>query len=174
MLVEVKAGSARIVDDIFTTLADGEPLPDGPVIVSLKRFLAEKDGLLARAHPLGVRLETAESPELLGPELHRLAAVALHVHHFRDGRHFSWARLLRTRLDYRGEVRIGGHVLKDQIAFYARVGVNVFDLAQNIALRDIEAALSEISQVYQPSVDGRPTIQDLRAARAHGALVPPT
>ena len=140
----------------------GNPLPDGPGIVSLKRFLAERDALLARAHPLGVRLETGESPEKLRGHLEKLAVVVLHVPTFKDGRAFSWARLLRTRLGYTGEIRLSGHFLLDQIAFYTRVGVDAFDIAQNISLDQIEAALNEISNVYQPSVDGRVTIRDLR------------
>ena len=160
----VKGG--RIVDDPFQAVEDSASLPAGPVLVSLKRFLAEKDALLARGTPLGVKLTTAESPESLGAELHRLAAIVLHVPTFRDGRAFSWARLLRTRLGYRGEVRVGGHVLRDQIAFYTRVGVDAFDLSQNLSPGDAEAALTEITNVYQPSVDGRATIRDLRRAKA--------
>ena len=57
------------------------------------------------------------------------------------------------------------HVL-DQIAFYTRVGVDAFDVAPNISVADIQAALHEISDVYQPSVDGRVTIRDLRARQA--------
>lgn len=160
----VKGG--RIVDDAFQAAADGATLPDGPVAVSLKRFLAERDTLLARGAPLAVRLETAESPEALGTDLHRLAAIVLHIPTFRDGRAFSWARLLRTRLGYRGEVRASGHVLRDQIAFYTRVGVDAFDLSQNLSPGDVAAALTEITNVYQPSVDGRATIRDLRRERA--------
>ncbi|HXJ01698.1 MAG TPA: DUF934 domain-containing protein [Micropepsaceae bacterium] len=160
----VKGG--QIIADPFANVADGEALPDGAIIVSLKRFVAETDALLARGAPLGVQLETAESPDRLGPSLHRLATIVLHVPYFRDGRAFSWARLLRTRLGYKGEIRVSGHVLKDQIAFYARVGADAFDLSQNIPLSEIQGAFSEISNFYQPSVDGRPTIRQLRAARA--------
>jgi uncharacterized protein (DUF934 family) len=159
----VKAG--RVADDPFTAVEDGAALPDGPAVVSAKRFLAEKDTLLARGLPLGVKLETAETPEMLGQDVHKLAAIVLHIPTFRDGRAFSWARLLRTRIGFRGEVRVSGHVLKDQLAFYTRVGVDAFELNQNLSLEDIEAALSEIGNVYQPSVDGRSTIRELRAAR---------
>jgi uncharacterized protein (DUF934 family) len=156
----------RIASDAFTIVADGESLPDGPAIVSLKRYLAERDALLARFHPIGVRLETGESPESLRGHLGKVALVVLHVPTFRDGRAFSSARLLRTRLGYTGEIRLTGHFLLDQIAFYTRVGVDAFDIAQNISLDQIEAALNEISHVYQPSVDGRATIGDLRRGRA--------
>ena len=155
----------RIVEDIFLAAADDAPLPDGPAIVSLQRFLAEKTSLLARNLPVGVRLETSDTPQAIGEDLHKLALVELHVPYFKDGRAFSWARLLRTRLGYTGEIRVSGHILKDQLAFFRRVGVDAFSLAHDFPLADIEHALAEISDVYQPSVDGRATIQDLRAGR---------
>jgi uncharacterized protein (DUF934 family) len=156
----------RIVEDSFMAVSDDAPLADGPVIVSLKRFLAEKDELLARNLPVGVRLETSDTPESLGDDVHRLALVELHVPYFKDGRAFSWARLLRTRMGYQGEIRVSGHVLKDQLAFFRRVGVDAFSLSHDFSPADIEHALGEISNVYQPSVDGRATIRDLRAIRS--------
>lgn len=157
----VKAG--RIAEDSFIPVADGKELPDAPVIVSLKRFLAERDQFLVRKQPFGVRLESGESPQELQPYISRLAVVVLHIPVFRDGRAFSAARLLRTRLGYRNEIRLTGHFLLDQIAFYTRVGVDAFDVSPNISVADIQTALHEISDVYQPSVDGRVTIRDLRA-----------
>lgn len=152
-------------DRTFTPVTNGDPLPDGPAIVSLPRFQKERDSLLARGEKLGLRLEASESPELIGPDVHKLALIVLHVPYFRDGRAYSWARLLRTRLGYKGEIRVTGHVLKDQVAFFARVGVDSFDLPRPVAEPDIEAMRAEISHVYQPSVDGRETIWDLRARR---------
>jgi uncharacterized protein (DUF934 family) len=173
MLVKLdrESGRARMVEDSFTALADGEALPEGAIIVSLKRLQAETDALLTRNVPLGVRLETGESPQILAEHLHKLALVVLHVPYFKDGRGFSWARLLRDRLAYKGEIRVTGHFLKDQIAFYARVGVDAFDIAQNIPFGEIEAAFSEISNVYQPAIDGRPTIRQLRAAKPRPATI---
>jgi uncharacterized protein (DUF934 family) len=174
MLVKRDGDHLRMADDSFTLVSDNEALPNSAAIVSLTRFLAEKDQLLVRSAPLGVRLETGDSPEKLGTDLHRLALVVLHVPYFKDGRGFSWARLLRTRLAYSGEIRVTGHFLLDQIAFYARVGVDAFDIAQNIGVPEIEAALHEISNVYQPSVDGRPTIRNLRAGKRPAATISPS
>ena len=122
--------------------------------------------MLARNLPVGVRLETSDTPEALGEDVHSLAVVELHVPYFKDGRAFSWARLLRTRLGYRGEIRVSGHVLKDQLAFFRRVGVDAFSLAHDMPIADVEQALHEISNFYQPSVDGRATIRDLRVERS--------
>jgi uncharacterized protein (DUF934 family) len=153
-------------DRAFVAVADGEPLPaDGPVIVSLARFRGERDLLLARGDRLGLRLDASESPELIGDDVHKLALIVLHVPYFRDGRAYSWARLLRTRLGYKGEIRVSGHVLRDQVAFFARVGVDSFELPRPVTEADVEAVRAEISQVYQHSVDGRETIWDLRARR---------
>jgi uncharacterized protein (DUF934 family) len=157
--------SAHMIEDPFTPVADGVPLPEGAILVSLTRFLEEADALLARAVPLGVLLETADSPEKLGSAVHHLAVIELHVPYFRDGRAFSWARLLRTRLGYTGEIRITGHFLKDQMAFYARVGADAFVIVQNISLSEIQEAFFEMTNVYQPSVDHQPTIRQLRTTR---------
>ena len=159
-----KAG--RLADDAFAAVADDAPLSKtGGVIVSLKRYLGEAESLSRCGSPVGVRLESHESPEALRGHLDRIAIVVLHMPYFKDGRAFSWARLLRTRLGYTGEIRLTGHYLRDQIAFFARVGVDSFELPQNLSAEDIAAALGEISHCYQPSVDGRKTILDFRAGR---------
>jgi uncharacterized protein (DUF934 family) len=151
-----------LAENIFADAADGQPLPDGPVIVSLKRFLAERDTLLARNAPLGVRLKSEESPEALGEDVARLKLIVLEFPKFRDGRAFSWARMLRTRLNYRGEIRAAGDVLTDQLAFMHRVGIDAFQLPDKITLEMFRRALDEMSNVYQPSADGRKTIRELR------------
>jgi len=154
-----------VAKDAFTRLDDDAPLGRGAVIVSLKRFLSERAALLERNEPLGVQLETSNSPEELGSDVQRLAVVVLNIPHFKDGRGFTSARLLRTRLGFKGEIRVAGHVLHDQIAFYKRVGVNAFELPEDLSLNDYNAALGEMTNVYQPSVDGRKTIYDLRSGR---------
>ena len=158
----LKAG--REIADAFTTVADDAPSPDAPVIVSLKRFRAERNALLARAQPLGVELTTADNPETLGDDVHLLAVIAFKLPLFKDGRVFSWARVLRTRMHFTGEIRATGDFLIDQIAFMQRVGVNAFDLPPHISVTEAIAATHAISQVYQASTDHRRTIWQMRAA----------
>ena len=151
------------VDDPFVAVADEAPLPDGPAIVSLTRFLAERETLLARNAPLAVRLKAEESPEALGGDVTRLSLVVLEFPKFRDGRAFSWARLLRTRLGFRGEIRAAGDFLYDQLAFMHRVGIDTFEVTEKITPDLFRRALAEMRFVYQPSADGRQTIRALRA-----------
>ena len=149
-------------EDGFAAVADEAPLPDGPVIVSLARFAKEREALLARNTPLGVRLKSDESPAALGEDLRRLALVVLEFPKFRDGRAFSWARLLRTRLGFGGEIRASGDFLYDQLAFMHRVGIDGFEVSDKITPELYRRALGEMSLVYQPSADGRKTIRELR------------
>jgi len=158
----IKAGA--VVVDPFTLLADDQPLPpEGGAIVSLTRFRKDRDALLARNAPIGVRLNADESPEELGDDVHRLSVVVIQFPKFRDGRGFSWARMLRTRLNFTGEVRAGGDFLYDQIAYLLRTGFDAFD--SNFTLEDFDRARAEMSAVYQPSADGKKTIRDLRSGK---------
>lgn len=152
-------------EENFLSVGDDEPLPANGTIVSLARFNREKDALLARNAALGVRLKSEESPEALGEDVHRLSVVVLEFPKFRDGRAFSWARMLRTRMGYQGEIRASGHFLYDQLAFMTRVGFDAFEVPQGFTQAQYARALGEMSLVYQPSADGRKTIRELRAGK---------
>lgn len=150
--------------DHFASIADDATLPVNGTIVSLARFQKERDALATRNAPLGVRLKSSESPEALGGDVHRLSVVVLEFSAFRDGRPFSWARMLRTRMNYAGEIRAAGHFLHDQLAFMTRTGFDAFEVPKGFSLAQFERALAEMFYVYQPSADGRTTIRDLRTS----------
>jgi uncharacterized protein (DUF934 family) len=152
------------VEDTYEYVADDGAMPANGSIVSLSRFRKDKISLLERNAPLGVRLQSGESPEELGEDVHRLSVVALEFPKFRDGRGFSWARMLRTRLGFTGEIRAVGEFLYDQIAFMNRVGINAFEVRENFTLAQFRRAQGEMTDVYQPSADRRTTIRQLRAA----------
>jgi uncharacterized protein (DUF934 family) len=149
-------------EDTFVTVADDAKLPANGTIVSLARLKAERETLFARNAPLGVRLKSSQSPEALGEDVHRLCVIVLEFPVFRDGRPFSWARMLRTRMGYTGEIRAAGHFLYDQLAFLRRTGFDAFEVADTVTPAQFARALGEISYVYQPSADGKRAIRDLR------------
>jgi uncharacterized protein (DUF934 family) len=157
--------NGAFVEDAFVNVADDAALPDGAAIVSLARFQKDREMLLARNTPLGIILKSAESPEGIGEGLNRLSLVVLEFPVFRDGRGFSWARMLRERLKFSGEIRATGHFLYDQLVPLHRVGVDAFDVPQSITLEQFQRAMGEMTNVYQPSADGKKTIRDLRATR---------
>jgi uncharacterized protein (DUF934 family) len=162
--LNAKEGGA-FVEDSFVAVADDAALPDGGAIVSLTRFQKERAALLERNAPLGVRLQSSESPEALCADVNRLSLVVLEFPKFRDGRAFSWARMLRTRLGFTGEIRAVGDFLYDQINYQHRVGFDAWQVPESFTIAQFQRALTEMTNVYQPSSDGRRTIRDLRAAR---------
>jgi uncharacterized protein (DUF934 family) len=155
--------SGAFTADPFTSVTDDAALPEGPVLVSLARFEKEREAILARNTPVGVLLQSDQSPEKLGGDIIRLSLVALDFPKFRDGRAFSWARMLRTRLGFSGEIRAVGDFLYDQINYQHRVGFDAWVVPDDFRLEDFARALNEMTNVYQPSADGRKTIRQLRA-----------
>jgi uncharacterized protein (DUF934 family) len=156
----------RVESDPWVVLrpAAGEPeaaLPEGPVLVPLARWIAGAEALLARP-PTGVWLAPADDPAALAPWIDRLRVVAVDFPKFTDGRGYSIAFLLRTRLGYRGELRAIGDVLPDQLAYMKRVGFDAFALRADRKAGHALAALAAFSEAYQGSVD-----QPLPAFRRH-------
>jgi uncharacterized protein (DUF934 family) len=152
-------------EDVFAMAADDAALPDGAVLVSLERFKKERETLLARNAPLGVRLKAADNPEELGGDVSHFALIALEFPKFRDGRAFSWARILRTRLGFKGEIRAVGDFLYDQMNYQKRVGFDAWEVPDHFTVEQFNRAVAEMTNVYQPSADGRKTIRELRAVR---------
>ncbi len=138
---------------------DDQSLPENqPVIVPMAYWQAHRDTLLEREAPVGVCLEPGEEPADLAADLPRLPLVAVHFPAFKDGRGYSYARELRTRYRFPGEVRAVGDVLQDQLFYMHRVGFNAFEVRAD---RDIEEALENglrpFSVTYQGDVhDPRP------------------
>ncbi len=159
----IKSGACA--PDIYAAVADDAALPEGPVLVSLARFKKDREALLARNTPVGVRLQSSENPELLGDDVNHFALIALEFPKFRDGRAFSWARMLRTRLGFTGEIRAVGDFLYDQVNYQHRVGFDAWEVPDHFTVEMFQRALNEMTNVYQPSADGRKTIRELRAAR---------
>lgn len=150
----IKAG--RIVPDLWRQVADDEALPDdgAPALITLTRWRREGGALMRHNGPLGIVLKADEPPTLIADALERFDLVALEFPRFTDGRAYSYARLLRTRFRFTGEIRAVGDVLRDQIPFMLRCGFDGFEV------NDADAAeawkgTGEISVCYQTAADGR-------------------
>jgi uncharacterized protein (DUF934 family) len=133
------------------------------VIVSLAQWQAQRDALLQRGTPLGLRLHSDQSPEAIADDVGRFALIALEFPKFRDGRAYSYARLLRERYGFKGELRAVGDVLMEQVFFMVRTGFDAFDLQQSPdPVAAFQTALKDFTVWYQPTGDGRPTAMQLR------------
>jgi uncharacterized protein (DUF934 family) len=122
------------------------------VIVPLAELRKDTAAWLAREGRLGVRLAPAESVESLADILPRLALVAVEFPNVGDGRGFSYGRLLRERLRFKGELRaVGAGVKQDKIFLLARCGFESFELPPEENAAEALAALRRYDVVYQPA-----------------------
>jgi uncharacterized protein (DUF934 family) len=152
-----------IVEDVWTKLADDQPVPtDGPVLVSFARWREARAALLARRGPVGVALANTDPVETLAPDVARLDLIALHFPKFNDGRAYSQARLLRGRMGYGGELRATGNVLRDPLLFMVRCGFDSFESEQKGFAEALATARTLFSVVYQAAEDGRTPVSVLR------------
>ena len=155
--------NGELATSSFIDASGAEAIPaTGPVIVSLDQWKAHRDELLKRGTELGIRLHSDQPPELVAADLQHFAVVALEFPKFRDGRAYSYARLLRERYGFKGELRAVGEVLLEQLFFMLRTGFDAFDIQSADPLKDYRTALADFSVWYQPTADGRPTAMQLR------------
>lgn len=132
--------------------ADTVLVPEGKVIVPLKVWLLQKNTLSERSE-LGVWFSSDEQAKELGQDIHRFSVIAIDFPKFADGRGYSIAYNLRTRLGYVGELRAIGDVLRDQLFYMQRVGFNAFAVRADKNIHDALKSLSDFSETYQTSVD---------------------
>lgn len=153
-------------DDEYAQVPADGPLPaEGALLLTLEQWQQWRTELIDRGTSVGVRLASDQHPEALAEDTDRLSLIALEFPSFRDGRAYSYARLLRDRFGYAGELRAVGDVLPDQLSFMQRVGFDAFEIDSDDPVADYADAIGEIGVVYQPAGDDRVPALRLRHAR---------
>ena len=149
-----------------------EPMSDGfkgDVIVSLAVWRAEREALAAHDGAVAIMLASDEAPTEIADDLDQFSLVALEFPAYRDGRAYSYARLLRDRYGYAGEVRAVGDVLRDQYFYMARCGFDAFEVKDAGAAEAWRGAMGEMSVAYQRASDARIAAYEARAAAGRAA-----
>lgn len=103
---------------------------------------------------------------LLGPDddvenlqglLAQVAMIAIHFPSFRDGRGYSQAYLLRSRLGWQGELRAVGDVLRDQLSHMRQCGFDSFAVRADKSVEDALKGLAGMSVLYgRSAIEPRP------------------
>lgn len=107
-----------------------------------------------RSYPgrLGVRLSPADAVEDLADDIQRLSLIAAEFPTPGEGRGYSQGRLLRSRLQFKGELRaVGAGVKQDLLFILARCGFDSFELAPGQKIDEALKALDRYSVAYQPA-----------------------
>ncbi|MNS06081.1 hypothetical protein D3C72_374990 [compost metagenome] len=146
-LLRLEEGVAGIVaDDPWKLVRDPQaPLPEGAVILPLTLWLENPQRQ-------AVWLGPDDEVESLKPWFGQLPLIALDFPSFRDGRGYSQAYLLRTRLGWTGELRAIGDVLRDQLSHMRQCGFDSFAVREDKSAEDALKGLAGMSVLYGRSV----------------------
>ncbi len=156
----------EIIEDSWQRIpavADGETVPEeGDVIVPFSYWKEHRHSLEGRKGKTAVCLNGDDRVEEIAPDLQQFALIALDFPVFKDGRCYSHARLLRDRYAYPGEIRAVGDVLRDQLFFMKRCGIDAFQIREDKDPADALKAFTDFTVTYQPAADNAPPIYTRR------------
>lgn len=130
------------------------------LILPLKLWGSMRPAEVSQGHEIslnGVWLAPDDDEELLMPWLNALPLIALQFPSFRDGRAYTQAYVLKTRLGWCGELRAVGDVLRDQLSHMRQCGFNSFAIREDKSVTDALKGLAGISVLYSRSaIEPRP------------------
>ncbi|HZX51732.1 MAG TPA: DUF934 domain-containing protein [Pseudomonas sp.] len=161
-LIRLSAGQALVVaDDPWQWLREPDQArPVGPLILPLPAWLARQDEatLAGRRFSLdGLCLAPDDEVERIAAYLPVLPLIAIEFPSFRDGRGYSQAYLLRTRLGWTGELRALGDVLRDQLSHMRQCGFDTFAVREDKSAEDALKGLAGMSVLYgRSAIEPRP------------------
>ena len=160
-LIRLGGEGAKLVDVDPWVLAITPPEdPTAPLILTLNDWLARQSQAVLQAEQISadaVCLQPDDEAEQLEPYLASLPLIAVHFPTFRDGRGYSQAYLLRTRLGWQGELRAVGDVLRDQLSHMRQCGFDAFAVREDKSAEDALKGLAGMSVLYgRSAIEPRP------------------
>jgi len=150
-----RSGAPTIVPDDWTLVAEGPARPG--FIVPLGAWIESPEGA-------GPWVEGDAAVEDVAAQLLGAPVVAVRFGAFADGRGLTFAKLVRTRYGYTGELRAFGEIVPDLTEYMYRCGFDAFVMANR---RQAEAAIDCIQRMsdhYQGSLR-QPLPSYLRVAK---------
>lgn len=145
------------------------PIPRDRALLTLEQWHAVRSHWPAHL-TVGVALANDADVQDLRGDVARLALIVLRFPKWTDGRAYSQARLLRTRLGYTGQIRATGEVLVDMLPLLQRTGFDAVQLRADQRLESAERALRFFAGHYQGDViEPRPVFGRQSVAGATGS-----
>ncbi|MFP6740757.1 MAG: DUF934 domain-containing protein [Alphaproteobacteria bacterium] len=156
-----------VIADPWMFIADDEPIPvSSPIIVSLTRWLAERDALRGRNGLTGVQLRTDDLAEVIAADLDCLDLVAIEFPSIGDGRGYTTGRLLRERYGFTGELRAVGPLIRDVFRFLQRCGFDAVEARDEAEAAAWHEAVGAITVAYQNATDHNDRLDNRGQQRA--------
>jgi uncharacterized protein (DUF934 family) len=145
---------STIIDNVWQTVEkEFTELPDSPALLfPLEHFLANPDCVIGKPEA-GVWLDSDQEPSSLAPYIEKLSLIAINFPKFVDGRGYSYARQLRDKYQFQGELRAIGDVLQDQLFYMKRCGFDSFAVREDKNIESATSGLNAFTECYQGATD---------------------
>ena len=164
--------NGELAADDWALLEDGRAeigSAGGKVIVTLARWRAERESLAAAHAAVGVLVPNTADIEAVYAEIADRPLIALQFPTFTDGRALSQAVVLRKRLQFRGQLRAVGDVIRDLVFWLGRCGFDSIVPRKDQNLEACRGALDELRVAYQAAADGHTPVWVRRRGRVSAA-----
>ncbi len=155
----------QIIEDNWQRLDQidvDQELPEGKAIFPFSYWQANRGKLIEQGSKYAVCINGDDATEEVAKDLEHFELIALEFPVFADGRSYSHARLLRQKYNYKGELRAVGDVLRDQLFFMQRCGIDSFHLREDKDIEDALNAFNDFSVKYQSAADGAEPLYKVR------------
>jgi len=123
------------------------------VLLPAELWLQHKSELAGLNAKIGLWFASAQNPADFEEDITQFPLIALEFPMFKDGRAYSYAAILRQQLNYNGELRAIGEVLRDQLTYMFRCGFNSFSLADDADVDYCLNGFHDFSENYQSTVN---------------------
>ncbi|MFL2855079.1 MAG: DUF934 domain-containing protein [Pseudohongiellaceae bacterium] len=151
--------NGELIQDNWTVLREATG-PDILTAVPGKNFIVPLDfwkmyqaKLESYFGDIAIWLDSDENVNDIGSDLKQFALIALNFPVFSDGRSYTNARELRQHLNYEGEIRAIGDVLRDQMFYMARCGFDSFEIRHDQDPDVCLTAFNDFQTGYQSAID---------------------
>ncbi len=142
------------MEDSWRRIDPPAEIGTGDLLLPWRYWREHRDELARHEGRVGIYLDSADEVEELYGQVGQFPLIALDFPTFKDGRGYSQARLLRERLGFRGELRAIGDVLRDQLFFMKRCGIDSYQVREDKDIEDALQGLADFSVTYQSAADG--------------------
>ena len=140
----------------------GQLLPDGDIIIPFTYWQASRETFLNRNGHTAICINGDDKIDEVASVASLFDLIALEFPELKDGRCYSYARLLRERYGFKGELRAVGDVLRDQLFFMKRCGIDSFQLRSDKDMEDALKSFNDFTVKYQTATDAAPPVYKFR------------
>tara|TARA_R110002072_G_scaffold6364_4_gene37517 strand:- start:5035 stop:5523 length:489 start_codon:yes stop_codon:yes gene_type:complete len=148
--------------NIVRDLDDAATIPEGNVILPISYWQSNRDELLKQDSTHAVWIDGDVETEEVSGDLEHFSIIGLDFPAFKDGRSYTHARMLRDRYGFKGELRAIGNVLRDQMFFMMRCGIDCFEVSEGKDAEEALKSFNDFSVRYQAAADDAVPIYKLR------------